>query len=231
MSNMNFTGISPEAVFLLAENRFRDSKAFYEEHKEEIKNNVTVPLRQLAGIIGEELLSVDPIMNTIPTKMVSRVRRDTRYTKDKSPYRDHHWVAFRQAAIPKDGMPFFWFEIRLEEISWGLGIWGENRPMFDALRRRMEADPREMQYILQLAHDAGFSVDGQRWKKMKPPAGLPLSLAGVYNCKSLYFEKQNINPEWIFEPTIVDRVAKDFTALKPVWKLLRGLSDIGEETV
>lgn len=33
----NFNGITPKAIELLSENRFNDSKAFYEEHKEELK--------------------------------------------------------------------------------------------------------------------------------------------------------------------------------------------------
>ena len=32
----NFNGITPKAIELLSENRFNDSKAFYEEHKEEL---------------------------------------------------------------------------------------------------------------------------------------------------------------------------------------------------
>ena len=29
----NFQGIAPDGMFLLAENRFHDSKSYYEEHK------------------------------------------------------------------------------------------------------------------------------------------------------------------------------------------------------
>ena len=68
---MEYKGITPEALFLLADNRFRNSKEYYESRKEEIKSGVT------------------ELMNTIPTRMVSRVRRDTRYTNDKSLYRDN----------------------------------------------------------------------------------------------------------------------------------------------
>lgn len=226
-----FPGFNNDLLSFCADIRFNNNKAFMDAHRQEYYQKMRDPYYAFIQALAPTMLAIDGDMEVRPHKCLSRINRDTRYTKDKSPYRDHHWVAFRQAAIPKDGMPFYWFEIRLEAINWGLGVWGENRNMFDALRRRMEADPKEMQYILQLANDHDFLVDGDRWKKMKPPAGLPLSLANVYNCRTIYFEKQNIDPAWIFEPTIVDRVAKDFTALKPVWKLLRGLSDIGEETV
>ena len=34
---MEYTGISADALFLLAQNRFENSRDFYEAHKEEIK--------------------------------------------------------------------------------------------------------------------------------------------------------------------------------------------------
>ena len=226
-----FQGFPEETIRFFLDLRFHNEVPWFHAHREEYEAYIRKPFREFIEAMAPTALAIADDIDTRPNKCLARINRDIRFTRDKSPYRDHHWVAFRRAAIPKDGMPFYWFEIRLESINWGLGVWGENRNLFDALRRRMEADPREMEYILSVAHEAGFAVDGDRWKKMKAPSGLPLSVASVYNFRTIYFEKQNIDPAWIFEPSIVDRVARDFTAMKPVWKLLRGLSDIGEETV
>ncbi len=43
----NYSGIKPEIVELLSINRFNDSKEFYEEHKEELKQGATIPMRQI----------------------------------------------------------------------------------------------------------------------------------------------------------------------------------------
>ena len=90
----DFKGITQDALFLMQLNRFNDSKAFYEENKEKIKANMTVPMRQIAASLSDIMLDIDPFMNTIPTKMVSRVRRDTRYTHDKHLYRENMWIKF-----------------------------------------------------------------------------------------------------------------------------------------
>lgn len=42
-----FSGIRPEAIWLLAENRFHDSREFYEEHKAQLKTQIVEPLRRL----------------------------------------------------------------------------------------------------------------------------------------------------------------------------------------
>ena len=41
---MKFDGITAEARLLLSENRFRDSKDFYDENKEKIKQSAVVPM-------------------------------------------------------------------------------------------------------------------------------------------------------------------------------------------
>ena len=45
MSEYNFKGIKRESIELLCLNRFNDSKEFYEEHKLELKEGITVPMR------------------------------------------------------------------------------------------------------------------------------------------------------------------------------------------
>ena len=59
MSEYNFKGIKPESIELLCLNRFNDSKEFYEEHKLELKEGITVPMRQivldLSGLMYEDI--------------------------------------------------------------------------------------------------------------------------------------------------------------------------------
>ena len=86
----DFVGISAESLYLLAENRFQDSKAFYEEHKPTINRTVVQPLRQLVTELTPAMLAVDPLLGG----NVSRVRRDNRFTHDKSMYRENMWITF-----------------------------------------------------------------------------------------------------------------------------------------
>lgn len=62
----NFNGITPKAIELLSENRFNDSKAFYEEHKEELKQLATIPMRQIVLDLAEMMTELDDKMYTDP---------------------------------------------------------------------------------------------------------------------------------------------------------------------
>lgn len=102
----NYSGIKPEIIELLSVNRFNDSKAFYEEHKEELKQGATVPMRQMVLDLSDVLCDLDPLMDTNPTYIVSRIRRDTRRTKSKLLYRENLWVMFRRNKFEYPFAPF-----------------------------------------------------------------------------------------------------------------------------
>lgn len=84
---MAFHGFSAEGVDLLQLNRLQNSKEFYDAHKDEIKRLSIRPFHELIAEMTPEMVKIDPQFVTVPSRMVSRVRRDTRYTKDKTLYR------------------------------------------------------------------------------------------------------------------------------------------------
>ena len=143
-----FSGFTNDLLSFYADIRFNNNKAFMDAHRKEYYAKVRDPFYAFIDELAPTMLKIDEDMEVRPHKCLSRINRDTRYSKDKSPYRDHHWLAFRQAARGKDGAPFYWFEIRLDSVSWGLGVWGDNPALFDALRRRIAARPEEVMGVM-----------------------------------------------------------------------------------
>ncbi len=124
--------------------RFNNNKTFMQEQRARYHEVMRDPHYELINALAPLMLSIDPRMEVRPYKVLSRIFRDTRFTKDKAPYRDHHWIAFRRAGEPRDRSLMFWFEARVEGLNWGLGFWGENWPVLDMLRRRMVSHPDDI---------------------------------------------------------------------------------------
>ena len=143
-----FTGFGKGVLPFFLDLRFHNSKEFMDANRERYQKEVRAPFYAFIEALGPKMQLIDPDFEIRPAKCLSRINRDTRFSKDKSPYRDHLWVAFRQAAMDKDGLPFYWIEIRPESVNWGLGVWGENRGMMDAMRRRMAAQPEDYLRLL-----------------------------------------------------------------------------------
>ncbi len=220
---MEYSGITRDALFLLADNRFRDSKAFYEEHKEEIKAKVTVPMRQLAGIVVEDLLSVDPLMNSIPTKMVSRVRRDTRYTKDKRLYRENMWIMFMRPKHEWRGYPCMWFEVTPAGYSLGVGFYGDEPGLLATYRKALREKPDEFIDAVKKCEMTGAIMFRNSYKRPFPDC--PEGLEEYYNLKDVGFMVCFGELEDLEDNRIIEIMKGIYKAYTPMYKFLLDISD------
>ncbi len=217
-----FQGFDREMILFFLDLRFHNDRQFMDANRERYQERVRAPFCAFVTEVGQRLQPLIPDLEVRPNKCLSRINRDTRFSRDKSPYRDHLWVAFRQSGVSKDGQPFYWFEISPEQVNWGLGLWGENRPLMDALRRRILAHPADVRRRLSRLDEAECFLAGPAWKKLQVPGEVPEDLRDLYVKKTVYFEKRGPEMDWIYSPGIVDRVAGDFSLLLPLYLLLRG---------
>ncbi len=212
----DFPGISADSLFLLAENRFQDSKAFYEEHKPVINQTVVHPLRQLVADLTPAMLAVDPLLGG----GVSRVRRDNRFTHDKRMYRENMWIVFmRDKRAWNWCVPAFYLDFSLAGAEWGLGFYSATPEIMRCLRRRVEADvPRAEAAVLQ-AQQAGFMLGGRPYARPRSTEDTPLLLRPFYDCRSVDLSRSEA-PDFVADSDLPARLLAGFEALVPMYALL-----------
>lgn len=224
-----FTGFTEETIKFFLDIRFHNEISFYKAHEDAFKTYVKEPFYQFIDSMAETMLSIAPDIETRPSKCLARLRRDTRFTKDKSPFRDHLWLLFRRSGEARETCVTYWFELGPDHMVWGLGFWGPNRPAMDALRRRMENKPQEVRRVLRQCGipDDTLHIYGDAYQRMKPPVGLPVDLAMLYPLKEIYVQRVNIPFESCYQSSLTELVSKDFLRLKPLYLLLRSCADEG----
>lgn len=220
-----FKGFRKETIQFFLDLRFNNSKAFMDENRERYIKSVREVFYAFIEDVGGKLQKLDEDLEIRPHKCLSRINRDIRFTKDKSPYRDHLWLIFHKAATDKDGMPNFWFELGPDFVSWGLGTWGENRPMMDVMRRRMQARPGDFMQLVEHLHKNGFSIGGNEWKKLPVPETIPEVLRPLYLKKDIYISRSGARVADALKKDIADKVYQDMAKLMPVYKMLHGCVD------
>lgn len=227
-----FTGFNQEMIAFMLDIRFNNNKEFMHLHKDQYNQLIRQPYYELITALSPVMQSIDHEMEIRPHKCLSRIYRDTRFSKDKSPYRDHHWVAFRQAGVPKEAAPVFWFEARIEEVTWGLGFWGENRMAMEIIKDQMLSNPQKYKRIDQMLSDHQFILSGQSFKRVIFPEQLEEDLKPWYSKKELIIKKSNVDSSVIFKPELVDILSKDFLLLSEMYQTMKQtyeLSLIGSE--
>lgn len=228
-----FTGFPEEMLQFFLDIRFHNNNAYFEENRERFRQDVQEPFYAFINELAPYMKDIDPQMELRPYKCLARIHRDTRFSKDKSPYRDHLWVLFRRAAEPRDGSVNFWFEITPRGVGWGLGTWGENRPAMDALRRKIAAQPQRIKDIVDDCHlfERGLVAQGNAFKRIDIPDNVPPELHWLYRARELYITQGTTQLNWIYDASLADRVLRDYQALAPLYRLLRGVWDeVGEES-
>lgn len=224
---MMFTGFPKATIQFFADIRFHNNNEYFEENRARYEQDVKAPFTALIEELTPALLSIDAQMELRPYRCMARLRRDVRFTKDKSPFRDHLWVLFRHAGEPREGSVNYWFELTTSGMNWGLGTWGENRQMMDMLRRRIAAKPDEVRQIIRQCHltENHMQVRGGSFKRLDVPPSVPDDLKGWYALRDVYISPESTLGVDPHSPELAQRLQADFLNLAPLYHLLRGAYD------
>lgn len=218
-----YNGITKETLFLLADNRFRDSKQFYEEHKEEVKQGITVPMRQIAAAVGEQMAKLDPLMNLNPVRMVSRVRRDTRFTKDKTLYRDNMWIMFMRDKHQWHNYPCFWFEVTQTTYNMGIGFFGDDKGVMECFRKAIREKTADFRKAVSKCEKTGAELIGKEVKKKYE--GCPKGLEKYYNRRDFGYIVYKTELSDLEDEGIIDIAKSYYKAFSPMYIFMLGVAD------
>ncbi len=208
-----YEGVSADSLFLMAENRFQDSKAFYEENKPAIWRGVVEPLKHLVADMMPAMLRFDAMIGGT----VSRVRRDNRFTKDKSMYRENMWIVFMRDKRAWDWcVPAFYIDFSLRGAEWGMGFYGVTPAMMKCLRAIAARDPARVIQAMRKATRAGFSFYGEPYARPRSAADTPPELRVLYDCKNIGMSRHE-PVEFMADTDLPARLLKGYTALAPLY--------------
>ena len=222
-----FTGFSDDTIRFLLDLKFHNNTEYFHANHERYVETVRNPFYEFIDELAPDMLKIDQRMEVRPCKCLSRIHRDTRFTRDKSPYRDHHWLLFRQAAEPREQSVNYFFEFGPDRLNWGMGVWGENRELFDLFRRKMNSNPDG---IMALIDDMNLGerhlvLSGSVYRRMEIPPGIPDRLRMWYNVREMYICKYEADYRSAFTGRILKDVKSDFLAMAPMYRLLRGYAE------
>ena len=224
--NRNFKGFDPDGFMLLELNKFNDSKDFYETVKEDIKAKIITPMRQLALDLSDELLNVDEKMVLIPTKMVSRIRRDTRYSKNKEMYRSNVWCMFMRNKHEWRFMPCMWFEVFPDHYSYGVGLFHAQPSDLEVFRSYLSENRDEFRYALRQMYIVGALPFIDSFKKDKPGSDkIEDDIKPYYNSRYFLFSYTGTDMQKLFDGSVEEELIYAIRAFTPMYKFLLKITD------
>jgi uncharacterized protein (TIGR02453 family) len=197
---VTFRGWPSEALEFYEGLSADNSKSYWTAHLPVYENQVRAPMEELLAVLEPEFG---------PGK-IFRPYRDVRFSKDKSPYKDH-----LAASLPSAG----YLQLSQDGLAVGSGMYQMSPEQLDRYRRAVASDLTGPLLVAVIAkiEKAGIGVQGHGTLKTVP-RGYPKDhpRLGLLRHKGLVCWKEWPPAAWLGTAAAKDRVAEVLRAARPL---------------
>jgi uncharacterized protein (TIGR02453 family) len=224
---MAFAGFPKETVRFLAALGENNDKAWFDAHRSDYESAFLAPAVAFVEALGPRLRKIEPDVSTEPrvNGSIMRINRDVRFSKDKSPYKDHMDLWFWTGDKKGWDSSGFFFRLRADRLLLGAGM---HQFMPPALARYRQAvlDPKRgaaLARVVEALRAEGYEVGTESYKKV--PAGAPADhpRAALLRHSGLHAGWEGKHPRELRAAAFVDLVAERFKAVAPLHRWLRAI--------
>ena len=137
--------ISPKLFKFLRDLRRNNNRDWFAENKARYERDVKDPAVQLIGQLVNPLSRAAPMLQAIPKGhggSLLRIYRDTRFSKDKTPYKTNVGISIRHQASGDIHAPGAYIHLDPKECFIGAGCWRPQRDVLSAIRTAIDSDAK-----------------------------------------------------------------------------------------
>lgn len=143
MAKSSFNGFHPHTVQFLDELSSHNNREWFAKNKSRYVSDVLGPALQFIEAMQQPLASISPHFLAVPKRVggsLMRVYRDTRFAKDKTPYKTNVGIHFRHERGKDVHAPGYYIHISPEECFVGCGVWHPDSKTLAKIRKTIHKD-------------------------------------------------------------------------------------------
>ena len=164
-----FPGVSPVGLQFLRDLREHNDRDWFKPRKTTYEDEVREPMRMLAADLSRRLPERGLPLTGDPKKSVFRIYRDTRFSKNKDPYKTHASLALGRGGDRKAPGALY-VQVAPGASLVGGGFWRPEPKLLRRWRERLVAEPDTFLELAEGLRDAGlrFQATGDNRLKRMP---------------------------------------------------------------
>ncbi len=222
-TNPEFAGFPAQTARFLTELAANNEREWFKENKHRYEEHVLEPALSFINAMGPRLEKISPHFVAIGKRTggsLMRVYRDTRFSKNKTPYKTNVGIQFRHELGKDAHAPGFYLHIQPKNCFLGTGIWRPDSDSLAAIRASIAEDSARWKR----ARDAKrfmehFHLGGDRLKR--PPRGYSADHPYIEDLKRKDFIAVCEFPiTRIRSAEFIDEVAARYATARPLMKFL-----------
>ncbi len=218
-----FAGFPPALLRFLAELEINNQRDWFNANKGRYEQNIVAPGLAFISAMATELARFAPRFRALPLRSggsLMRIYRDTRFARDKRPYKTNVGIQFRHEHGTDVHAPAYYFHIDCHETFVGVGAWRPPSSALTAIRERIDEHPRTWLAARDDADFASrFALSGE--SLMRPPRGYGGNHPMIADLKRKSFIAiHHLQHDELAKPALVSRVGDAFQSATPFMKFL-----------
>jgi uncharacterized protein (TIGR02453 family) len=216
------THFSEAALKFLRGLKRNNDREWFAARKEIYERELKAPMLAMIGEVNEHLGEFAPEFVRDPAKCMFRIYRDTRFSKDKKPYKDHAAAWWVRRGLEKTSGGGFYFAVSATEVTIAAGVYMPEPPQLLAIRRHLLEHHEELRAMLAAKALKKVGMTAMESATMtRPPKGFSADHPGI----DLIRQRQwgvsaELPAETALSPALVDEIVKRYRLAAPLIALL-----------
>lgn len=210
------------AIAFLRELAANNQREWFQARKQVFEQQVREPFVRLATAVNDSLGSFAPDYRVLdPSRAISRIHRDTRFSADKSPYHTHLSIVFPREGGEKQEVAGFFLGLRPEGVDLLGGAYVPGPPQLEALRRACVERTAELRRLIaEPALVAAMGpLQGERLKRLPRGFEQAEEERDLVTLKQAYF-RTALGPAQGDGSGLVSEIARRFELMTPFVRFL-----------
>ena len=129
--------LSEAALKFLRGLKRNNDRVWFEQRRATFERELKIPMLAIIEEVNQAMLAFAPEHIRPPQKILMRIYRDIRFSKDKRPYKVHAAAWWSRAGLEKTSGAGFYFDVNPEQITIAAGVYMPERDQLLAIRRHL----------------------------------------------------------------------------------------------
>jgi uncharacterized protein (TIGR02453 family) len=215
--------VTPELFRFLAALRRNNNRKWFERNKPRYLSAVREPLQDFVEAFSPRLEKISPHLVADPRASggsLFRIYRDTRFSKDKTPYKTHAGIQFRHSLGRDVHAPGFYLHLEPGNVFAAAGVWHPDSASLRSIRTAIVAHPeRWTRAVKDPRFVRAFRLEGRLLTR--PPRGLDSDHPLIEDLKRQDFVAvADLSEVEAMAPGFIDRFARLCARSDPFMRFL-----------
>jgi len=227
-----FSGFGMECFEFLVELKHHNERTWFNANKKRYLTHVIGPAKAFVGEFGKRLKELSENLvaddRTNGAGSIFRIYRDTRFSKDKTPYKTHLGILFWEGPHKKMTSPGYYFHIDPEGVTVHGGMYVFPKPVLTTYRNAVAQEPSasEIRSVVSELDSAGLRIGGHHYKRVPRGFDKDHVNAELLKHKGLYAVGEPIPPAESSQPDFLDRCFEQCERIVDLHRWLTALHQI-----